>query len=149
MTRKTTWILVADGGRARILKQSAPGGALHGAPDDAFEHEVVPAHEMGSERPGRVNERAGAGHHAIEPRVDWRREGKQQFAQKLAQLLETAAERNEFDRLILVAPPRVIGDLRASLGRHAKAKIAAEFEKDLTALNPQEIAERLAAAELI
>ena len=148
MATKTTWILVADGARARIFKRQGAGGALLLAPEDNFVHEVERTHDMGSERPGRVVESSGGAHHAIAPRADWNRQGKQQFAERLAKHLDAAAERKEFDRLILVAPPRVLGDLRASLGRHAREHLAGELDKDLTALGTAEIGERLAQAEL-
>jgi protein required for attachment to host cells len=43
------------------------------------------------------------------------------------------------DRLVLVAPPQVLGDLRQALGAHGKGKLAGEINKDLTNLEAAEL----------
>ena len=68
----------------------------------------------------------------MEQKTDWHRFEKHQFAKRMAELLEDAAKRKAFDRLVLVAPPQALGDLRAELGRHAKEKVTGELDKDLT-----------------
>lgn len=128
--RKTSWIVVADGSHARILTNSGPGTGLtllveHDSPD-ARAHTA----ELGTDRPGRTQDSAGPGRHAMEPRVDWQRQEKERFVARLATELTQA--RDQFDALVLVAPPRVMGELRRELDGHLKDKIAAELQKDLT-----------------
>ncbi len=149
MKAKRTWVLVADGARGRILKRDSPATGLKAWPEGEFSHEVHRTRELGADRPGRVYERANAAHHAIEPHADWSRQEKQQFARLLAEFLEKGAQRDAFDRLILVAPPRALGDLRASLGRHARERLAGELAHDLTELSPPDIEARLIRAELL
>ena len=63
---------------------------------------------------------------------DSRREDDRAFAKKLASVLEEAQRRNEYDRLVLAAAPRTLGDLRAILPDQVKAVVCAEVDKDLT-----------------
>lgn len=132
MKKTVTWILVADGARARILKNEGPGKGLEAAMDQEFRHKLPSTHELGVERPGRVQESANAARHAMENPVDWHRFEKEKFAKEMAGVLDKAAAAGAFERLILVAPPRTLGDLRAALGAAAKKKVTAELDKDLT-----------------
>lgn len=128
----TTWILVADGARARILANEGPGKGL----SDAFQRDFVGTNElmreMVSDKPGRTQGSADASRHAFQPQTEWHRFDKQQFAKRMAEILEKAAVAKAYDRLVLVAPPQALGDLRAELGRHAKKKVTGEIDKDLT-----------------
>ena len=149
MKGKTTWVLVADGARGRILTREGVAAGLRVWPEGEFRHEVRRTRELGTDRPGRVQESANAAHHAIAPRVDLSRQEKRQFARALAEFLEKGAQRDAFDRLVLVAPPRALGDLRAALGRHARERLAGELTNDLTELSPSDIESRLIHAELL
>lgn len=130
--RITTWILVADGARARILANEGPGKGLAPVVDKEFPTSRTPTREIGADRPGRTFESADGARHAMEPRVDWHRFEKGQFARKMADIVERAAGRQAFDRLVLVAPPQTLGDLRTALGRQARERLAGELNKDLT-----------------
>lgn len=136
---KTTWILVADGARALIFEQRGPGEPLQPVSDRCFAEARKPTREIGADRPGRVHDSRGTTRHGMAARVDWHRFAKETFAKSVAGALEDAAKRREFEQLILVAPPRTLGDLRGALGRHAQALVTGEIGKDLTNLSVPEI----------
>ncbi len=133
-TETTTWFLVADGAKARILARRGQGGPLESASNICFaEAEArLPTREVGADRPGRVHESADVARHAMAPRVDWHRFAKELFARDVAKALEAAAGRKLYNALVLVAPPRTLGDLRQALGKHAGALVTREIAKDLT-----------------
>lgn len=138
MPRKstTTWIVVADGAKARILERAGARGPLSLVSGQVFAEAEArrPTRETGSDRPGRVYESADSARHAMAPRVDWRRFAKEQFARGIAGILEEAALDKKYEALVLVAPPRVLGDLRSALGRHTAALVTREIARDLTNL---------------
>lgn len=70
---------------------------------------------------------------------------KADFIGGVAEHLNHAAGSHEFDRLVLVAPPRSLGELQRHLGADAAAKVTAAFGKDLTRLPLTELDEHLAA----
>jgi len=142
---KTTWVLVADGAKARLLERVGPNAALIPASAKCFsESEArLPTRDIGADRPGRVQESANAARHSMEPRVDWHRYAKERFARSVAGALEQAALKKKFDELILVAPPQALGDLRSALGQHARALVAGEIAKDLTNLPDHELGPHL------
>lgn len=142
IAQPVTWVLVADGEKARFFMNLGPGRGLVDAPVEDQVHENPPSHEQGTERPGRVHDRLGAHSHAMENPVDWHRFEKAKFAQEMAALLDRAADAGEFERLILIAPPKTLGDLRGALGKAAD-KVIGELDKDLTAFKANEVADRL------
>lgn len=137
----TTWFVVADGAKARILAQHGRNGPLEPASNLCFQEGEarLPTREIGTERPGRVHESADVARHAMEPRVDWHRFAKQKFARGVADALESAAVKKLYDALVVVAPPQALGDLRQALGKHASALVAREIPKDLTNLSDHDL----------
>jgi protein required for attachment to host cells len=130
--KKVTWILVADGAHARVLMNDGAGKGLQPTADGELTHSLPPTRELGTDRPGRTQQHGLNRRQAIQPHVDWHRFEKEKFSKELASLLDAAAERGAFHRLVLVAPPRTLGDLRAALGTKARALVHAELDKDLT-----------------
>ncbi|MBI3451375.1 MAG: host attachment protein [Rhodospirillales bacterium] len=120
----------------RGLKSAGPGEVV-----DAEAH--AHTQDFVSDRPGRGFTSAGGKPHIMEPRIDWHRFEKRLFAKGLAAILDKAASAGAYERLILVAPPQTLGDLRAALGKHARDKVTVELPKDLTKLPEPEIAEHL------
>ncbi len=138
-----TWILVADGARARVLKNEGPGKGVQPALDREFIGENLSSGELASDRPGRTFDRSGDGRHAKVPRPDPHRNAKQVFAREMAKFIQQKNAKHSFDRLVLVGPPQTLGDMRSALSGSAKAKVSGELNKDLTQLPVAEIAEHL------
>lgn len=140
-----TWILVADGQRARIVENGGPGNGLRPVTPEPLVHADPPSRDLGTDRPGRVGESVGGARHAIEPRTDPHRNEKRRFAQDLADRLDRAAAEGAYTRLILVAPPQMLGDLRDVLTARTRALVAAEIDKDLTKADDRDLKEHLEA----
>jgi len=143
MQKKVTWILVADGARARVLRNEGVGKGLQSALNGEMVHDLPPTRELGTDRPGRAQQRGTGSRHAIQPHVDWHRFEKEKFSKEMASLIDSAAERGAFHRLVLIAPPRTLGDLRAALGQKARSLVLAEIDKDLTHVTIQELPDHL------
>ncbi len=147
MTMKSivTWILIADGSRARLLSNHGPGRGVEPVSEDLLEGRNLPGREIMSDRPGRTFDSVGAGRHAKEPRTDAREVEKQRFSHVLAEMLHRELGRGKFERLVLVAPPKELGRLRAELSPAVRDRVTAELNKDLTRLSLREVAEHLGA----
>ena len=126
-----TWILIADAAHARILESTGPGHPLAQVPSMTLHADLPPTHELGSDRPGRGHESSGPGRHAVEPRTDAHRELKRDFAELVAERLEAAVAVKAFDKLVIVCPPVMLGDLRAALAETVSDHVVAEIPKDL------------------
>ena len=138
-----TWILIADGARARIVRNEGPGKGVEAVDGGLFEQEARATREIMSDRPGRTFDSAGSGRHSMELPTDPAREEKRLFAERLAAHLDRAAEDGAFDRLIVVAAPHTLGDLRAALSDKVRRRIHAELDKDLTKVPNDRLAAHL------
>ncbi len=143
MKKTITWILVADGARARIFKNEGPGKGIQPAVDEEFRRPTPPTRELGADRPGRNQDPGSGVRHAMDNPVDWHRFEKEKFAKEMARLLDRAGEAGAYDRLVLVAPPKTLGDLRNALGATTRKRITGELDKDLTQLTPGELPDHL------
>ena len=90
-----------------------------------------PNREQGSAPPGRSFDRTSPGRSAYEE-TDWHRMAKEEFAREMAARLYRYAREKRYDQLIVVAPPRVLGELRKEMHREVTRCIIAEIDKELT-----------------
>jgi protein required for attachment to host cells len=64
--------------------------------------------------------------------TDWHRLAKDRFADDLADILYKQAHRGRFRRLVIVAAPHVLGELRNKLHPEVARKVIAEIPETLT-----------------
>lgn len=138
-----TWILIADGAHARIIEAIGKDHGLHEVPGTETRLHIPPSRLLGRAEPGRVHESVGYTRHAIEPKSDPHKLLEVQFAEQLADQLHQYVEAKAFDRLVVVAPPTMLGYLRKSLGSDVTGKLIAEVDKDLTKVPNNEVASYL------
>jgi protein required for attachment to host cells len=143
MKSKKTWVLVADGGRARVLEQSGDKERLTLVEGMDFEHPIPKSSDLGRDRLPRTFDSVGPGRHAITPKSDPHRAEKKDFAKELADLLDASLAKHAYDHLIVVAPPQMIGDLRPALSEAVRSRVKQELLLDLADAPILEIARRL------
>lgn len=134
MKAKTTWILVANGTQAFIARNRGPGHGIEKDLEREFEGPNIPSREIMADVPGRTFDSGGQGRHAMERPTDPRRHNQQEFAREIAAFIDKAENWKKFDRLILVAAPQMLGELRTFLSTSSKNKLTGELAKDLTHL---------------
>src|SRR3546814_4743408 len=81
----------------------------------------------------------------MDSQSDPHREEKRRLADLLAEHLNAAALEQSYDRLILVAPAKTLGDLRQALSKEAAARIDGELTKDLTKVADHDLPGHLGA----
>ena len=118
-----TWIVAADGSQAKVFQESRRGGPVRELADQAMEIE-------GADRPaGRshaatVHQRVGPGRHAGKEEAP-AQEAEARFLRRVAERLDAGARRGDFDRLVIMAPPKALGELRSRLTPLLAARLAA------------------------
>ena len=130
LQRGVTWFLLADGRRARVLAEPRRGAPLAELGDWNL---AIGADELYDiqDRPPRSHDRLGSSRHAMDQGRNLHEEEEARFLDRVAQRLEAAEARKEFDHLVIAAPPRALGILRETLAAPVKACIRAEIDKDL------------------
>jgi protein required for attachment to host cells len=137
------WILVGDGRRALLLRNAGtPQRPSLDVLNVLRDGKNPPTREQGAERPGRVMQSLTGIRSAVE-QTDWHEIVEKNFAREIAGKLNSAAHAGRFQRLVLIAPPRTLSELRAHLHPESKKRIIVEIDKDLTKHPVPEIARLL------
>lgn len=139
MKLNRTWILIADAGRSRVLQRDGKNGRLEEVEGCRLEEHIPPTHEIVADRQGRTMVSGGANRHAYAQRTDPHREAKRTFVQRVAATLDGHLAAGDFDRLIVVAPPQALGDLRSALSPQVAARVTGDLDKDLTKVPDHEV----------
>ena len=129
---RKTWIVVADGSRARFLASETASAPLTVIEELDEPEARRPTNALGTDRPGRGGDAVSASRHAMEPRVDWHTQAKERFAIDLARRIDAAADRKRFDALVIVAPSRTLSDIDRRLKVATKRLLVEKIAKDLT-----------------
>lgn len=127
-----TWVLLADGGQARILVNDGPGKGLSAVKGLSFAQDNLRAQDIVTDKPGRSFASVGHGRSAMEPKTSPVEQREATFVRNLADVLETKRAEGAFDRLIIAAAPTALGDIRPALSDGVRKTIVAELPKDLT-----------------
>ena len=144
-----TWVLVADGKRAhvyrlgharrrlplfgnrRFVNTDTACARLFAVPGGHWKAESPHIYEIGKHRMGAMFGGGGM-RQTAQPHANAFDEVKQHFVKKIATNLELAWREKGFDRLVLVAPAKMIGALKEELKGETAARVTAVLSKDLT-----------------
>lgn len=137
-----TWIVVADASRARFFEMLDAKATLR-----ELEDLVNPA--------GRQNERDlrtdghgryyGRGEqmqgHAAVPNTDPVTHELQLFAKRIGKHLEHGRNQHRFERLCIIAAPKVLGLIRQHLDKTTRTLVTEELDKDISNLDERAVQE--------
>lgn len=124
-------ILVADGQRYAFLRNEGTIAEPRLVLEDQREQPSPPTHDQGTDEPGSTFASVGARRSSME-QTDFHRLDKEQFAGETAALLNRRAADGDFDRLVVVAPPQTLAELRRRYDKAVTGRLVAEVDKDLT-----------------
>lgn len=135
---RRTLVVVADGARARFFEPRYDSRTLVPASrsDMVAPKSRLQNQEIVADKPGRGFGSAGASthRHAFDPPHDPHKLEKHNFTAELAKTLDEMCR--HYDRLVVVAPPRSLGELDGLLSPRAKKLVSHRIAKDLTTATP-------------
>jgi protein required for attachment to host cells len=136
-------VLVSDGKKALFFRNKGKVASVNLIVEQVFEQDNPANREQGTDQPGRAVASAGGPRSAMEE-TDWHRLAEERFAAEIADKLYQLAHTGGLRELIVVAPPKALGDLRKSFHKEVADRIAVEIPKDLTSHPVEEIERALA-----
>lgn len=143
-----TWVLVADGSRARILRDPFSHAVrAENLGELVFRAEQKRLREIMADKPGKGFGASGSRRSSMEYHSDPIREDERAFASMLVEVLNSHRIAGDFERLAIFASPEMLGDLRKALPDPLKNITVGEIAKDLTRLPAPEL--RLAVGALL
>lgn len=136
------WVVVADGEKALFLRNEGDAKYPNLEVFREVKEQNPATHDQGTDRPGRFNDGPSTHRSALEE-TDWHRVEKERFAKDIAERLYKSAHRGDFKRLVIVAPPLVMGEMRKELHKEVEDRVVGQVTKTLTGHTIDEIEQLL------
>lgn len=143
MTHTRTWILVTDGGKARILETTANRQGVHVISGSDSRREEPPDRKLGRTPSERLHGSAGLARLGVGSRGVSNTALEALFASQLATMLAEHSAKEAFDRLVIIAPGTMLGNLRKMIKPEVRSKVVAEIDEDPAEIPNNEIASRI------
>lgn len=125
-----TMVLVADGRKMLFFRNK--GDAQHpNLEAELVEQKDNPSHlDQASDKAGQASSTGTASGTMGEN--DYHELEEQRFAAEIADMLKRRALANEYEKLIVVAPPTALGEIRKHYHKEVRDRLVGEVAKDLT-----------------
>lgn len=130
MKPKVTLVVLANEKQARFLVNRGIGKGLEEVASVEASAVVGPEVEF-ADGPGRSRAAPGMARHSVAPRTSEEELERQVFADHVADRAEAIWRKNSFDRLVLAAPPKMLGLLRDTLSEAMMGRLEVDLAKDL------------------
>jgi protein required for attachment to host cells len=135
----TTWVLAADGGSARMFEERRRSGELVELTERRMHRaqaDLPATHAHGA----TVHDRMGQGRHGA-GEASPQDEAERRFLSRVVAVL--ASGNGDFDHLVILAPPKALGILRAALPQRLAERLQASHACDCVKETPEEVRRRL------
>ena len=136
-------IVVADSARARIFTADSAHSPLNEIETMAHPEGRMHEQDMVSDMPGKDSGKGGGGDHAFQEKIEPKEEEMIEFAKRLADYLDETCKANKLNKLLLVAAPAFLGELRTHLSKETSEKIVFELDKNLAQYSIEDIRQHL------
>ena len=136
------WVVLANEARARIVEADELLGELSQVADLVHPESRWKLDELKSDRPGRIAV-GGAARSAMDPHTEPEQVEARRFAREIAATLKKGRDEGRFERIVLAAPPKFLGQLRAELDPRIANCVVAELCKDFTRVGLFELPDTL------
>lgn len=140
-----TFVVVADGEKMLFLRNEGDDEYPNLELERKRKQDNPPDREQKANRRGRTSESTNNTRYAYEE-TDFHQLEEDRFAVETAELLKKRALENDYDKLIVVAPPRTLGEMRQHYHVEVKNRLLGEIDKDLTGHPLDEIEKIVSAA---
>ena len=123
-------VLVADGRKMLFFRNKGDRMAPNLEAETVKRQDNPYDRDQASDAPGRSINSVGSQRSAME-QTNFHELEETRFAVEAAELLKRRALSNEFEKLIVVAPPAALGEMRKHYHKEVQSRLVGEIAKDL------------------
>lgn len=124
-------VLVVDGRKLLFLRNHGDAARID-LRVEAHEEQANPKDgDLKSDAPTSTHQRTGNARSSVEE-TDYHQQAEDRFAADAAATLWKRAQKNDFDALAIIAPPRTLGELRKHLHKEVERRVVIELAKEMT-----------------
>lgn len=124
-------VLVADGRKMLFLRNQGKGQQIELVTEAHHERDDRKNSEIKSDAAGAGAQSGGYGRPAMEE-TDFHQQDEDRYAADAADQLRIRALAGDYDALVIVAPPRTLGELRKHLHKEVEKRVVMELAKEMT-----------------
>ena len=124
-------VFVGDGKKMLFLRNHGDSGLLDLRTESHDRRADPMDREIKTDAPGTQAQRWGDARPAMDE-ADFHQQGEDRWAKEAAEELNRRALSNDFNALVVVAPPRTLGVLRKKLHKEAERRIVLTVNKEMT-----------------
>ena len=143
---KSIWVLVVNQAEAQIYASDRLWKNLQLAAVLLNSEGAAHPRDLVSDAPGRAFDSVGAGRHAMEPNTSVKQEQRRRFVKEIIERLVTGHLKGDFDQLVVVAAPAVLGVIRKQLTSDLEKTVIKEVPKDVIGQGVDKIQSQLVRA---
>ena len=141
-----SFVMVADGRKMLFFRNDGDVDLLNLQVVSMAEKENPFNRDQMSDAPGRAFASVGSGRSAYES-TDFHELEESRFDVETAAILKRGAMEGAYEKLIVVAPPKTLGELRKHYHKEVANRLVAEIPKDLTGHPVAEIEKIISAGD--
>ncbi|HEX8193267.1 MAG TPA: host attachment family protein [Allosphingosinicella sp.] len=139
-----SFVVVADGEKMLFFRNEGDSEFPQLVVERNREQENPKDSDQKTDEAGRSHAGAGPGGNSY-GETDFHKLEKDRFAHETADMLKRWALRNDFEQLVVVAPPKTLGELRKHYHKEVEKRLVGEIPKDLTNMPVPDIEKALLA----
>jgi protein required for attachment to host cells len=124
-------VLVADGRKMLFFRNHGDENQIDLRTEAHDRREDAKDSELKTDTPGTQGQSAGYGRPAMEE-TDYHQLEEDKWVKEAADELKKRALRNDFDALVIVAPPKALGVLRKEFHKEVERRIIKTINKEMT-----------------
>ena len=124
-------VLVADGRKMLFFRNQGDEGQIDLRTEAHDEREDRKDSEIKTDAPGAIHQSAGYGRSTYEE-PDFHQQEEDRWIKDAAEELKERALCNDFDALVIVAPPKALGVLRKCLHKEVEKRVVCTVNKEMS-----------------
>ena len=124
-------VLVADGKKTLFLRNHGDSGMIDLRTESHDERADPMNREIKTDAPGAQHASAGYGRDTMEE-ADFHQQGEDRWIRDAAEEVNRRALKNDFDALVVVVPPKALGQFRKKLHKEAERRLILTVNKEMT-----------------
>ena len=124
-------VLVLDGRKTLYFRNQGDQNQIDLRTEAFDEREDLPNSELKTDAAGSNGQSGGFGRPAYEE-TDFHQQEEDRWAQAAAEAVNKRVLKNNFDQLVIIAPPKTLGLIRKKLHKEAERRLICEIRKEMT-----------------
>ena len=125
-------VLVTDGRKTLFFRNEGDENQIDLRTEAHDEREDAPDRDMKTDAPGAIGQSAGYSGRVAYEETDFHQLEEDRWAHSAAEEVNKRVLRNDFDALVIVAPPKTLGEIRKKLHKEAAERVVCEIPKEMT-----------------